>query len=125
MDNRLKQVPLLVFANKQDLPNALTASEVAEAAQLVRLEERTWQIVGCSAVDGTGIKVSAKQKIYIKAKCKIWFFFVFVFIYFFFALLLRYAGRHGLGVQEYEEMKKFMQFLSSKCYQIAFKLQQQ
>ncbi|XP_039967662.1 ADP-ribosylation factor-like protein 3 [Bactrocera neohumeralis] len=56
MDNRLKQVPLLVFANKQDLPNAMTASEVAEAAQLVRLEERTWQIVGCSAVDGTGIK---------------------------------------------------------------------
>ncbi|XP_036322908.1 ADP-ribosylation factor-like protein 3 [Rhagoletis pomonella] len=56
MDNRLKQVPLLVFANKQDLPNALTASEVAEAVQLVRLEERTWQIIGCSAVDGTGIK---------------------------------------------------------------------
>ncbi|XP_053947269.1 ADP-ribosylation factor-like protein 3 [Anastrepha obliqua] len=56
MDNRLKQVPLLVFANKQDLPNALTASEVAEAVQLVRLEERTWQIIGCSAVAGTGIK---------------------------------------------------------------------
>uniref|UniRef100_A0A1B0FEN2 Uncharacterized protein n=1 Tax=Glossina morsitans morsitans TaxID=37546 RepID=A0A1B0FEN2_GLOMM len=31
MDNRLKQVPLLIFANKQDLPNAMSSSEVAEA----------------------------------------------------------------------------------------------
>lgn len=57
MDNRLKQVPLLVFANKQDLPNAMSSSEVAEAIGLVRLEERTWQIKACSAVEGTGIKV--------------------------------------------------------------------
>ncbi|TMW52575.1 hypothetical protein DOY81_002321, partial [Sarcophaga bullata] len=56
MDNRLKQVPLLVFANKQDLPNAMSSSEVAEAIGLVRLEERTWQIKACSAVEGTGIK---------------------------------------------------------------------
>lgn len=40
-------------------------------------------------------------------------------------MLRRCAGGHGLGVQEYEEMKRFMQFLSCKCYQIAFKLQQQ
>lgn len=56
MDNRLKRVPLLVFANKQDLPNAMTASEVAEGLGLVRLEERTWEIKACTAVDGTGIK---------------------------------------------------------------------
>ncbi|XP_013114287.1 ADP-ribosylation factor-like protein 3 isoform X2 [Stomoxys calcitrans] len=58
MDNRLKQVPLLVFANKQDLPNAMSSSEVAEAIGLVRLEERTWQIKACSAVEGMGIKQS-------------------------------------------------------------------
>ncbi|KRF83253.1 ADP-ribosylation factor-like protein 3 isoform X1 [Drosophila virilis] len=56
MDNRLKRVPLLVFANKQDLPSAMSASEVAEALGLVRLEERTWEIKACTAVDGTGIK---------------------------------------------------------------------
>ncbi|XP_034487397.1 ADP-ribosylation factor-like protein 3 isoform X1 [Drosophila innubila] len=56
MDNRLKRVPLLVFANKQDLPNAMTASEVAEGLGLVRLEERTWEIKACTAVDGTGLK---------------------------------------------------------------------
>lgn len=63
MDNRLKEVPLLIFANKQDLPNAMTSSEVAEAIGLVRLEERTWQIKACSAVEGSGIKVS-KHKNY-------------------------------------------------------------
>lgn len=62
LDNRLKHVPLLVFANKQDLPNAMTASEVAESVGLVRLEERTWQIQSCSAVEGTGIKVSANNR---------------------------------------------------------------
>ncbi|XP_037884488.1 ADP-ribosylation factor-like protein 3 isoform X4 [Glossina fuscipes] len=56
MDNRLKQVPLLIFANKQDLPNAMSSSEVAEAIGLVRLEDRTWQIKSCSALEGTGIK---------------------------------------------------------------------
>lgn len=56
MDNRLKRVPLLVFANKQDLPSAMSASEVAEALGLVRLEERTWEVKACTAVDGTGIK---------------------------------------------------------------------
>lgn len=58
MDNRLKQVPLLIFANKQDLPNAMTSSEVAEAIGLVRLEDRTWEIRACSAVEGSGIKVN-------------------------------------------------------------------
>ncbi|XP_037948083.1 ADP-ribosylation factor-like protein 3 [Teleopsis dalmanni] len=56
MDNRLKQVPLLVFANKQDLPDAMSSAEVAEKIELVRLQERTWQIQGCSAANNTGIK---------------------------------------------------------------------
>ncbi|KAH8310413.1 hypothetical protein KR044_001213, partial [Drosophila immigrans] len=56
MDNRLKTVPLLVFANKQDLPDAMTASEVAEKLGLVQLQERTWEIKACTAVDGTGLK---------------------------------------------------------------------
>uniref|UniRef100_A0A1B0AHE9 ADP-ribosylation factor-like protein 3 n=1 Tax=Glossina pallidipes TaxID=7398 RepID=A0A1B0AHE9_GLOPL len=54
MDNRLKQVPLLIFANKQDLTNAMSSSEVAEAIGLVRLEDRHWQIKSCSALEGTG-----------------------------------------------------------------------
>ncbi|XP_055376523.1 ADP-ribosylation factor-like protein 3 [Condylostylus longicornis] len=55
-DEKMKDVPLLVFANKQDLPNAMTASEVAEHIGLITLENKTWQIQACSAVDGTGVK---------------------------------------------------------------------
>lgn len=61
MDSKLKGVPLLVFANKQDVTNALTASEVAECLGLVKLKDLTWQIQECSAIEGTGIKVSAFQ----------------------------------------------------------------
>ncbi|BFF91385.1 ADP-ribosylation factor-like protein 3 [Drosophila madeirensis] len=56
MDNRLKQVPLLVFANKQDMPDAMTASEVAEKMSLVQLQGRTWEIKACTAVNATGLK---------------------------------------------------------------------
>lgn len=55
-DEKLKQVPLLVFANKQDLSNVLKASEIAETIGLVKLKDRTWQIQSCSAINGTGVK---------------------------------------------------------------------
>ncbi|KAL5285081.1 ARL3 family protein [Megaselia abdita] len=55
-DERLRGVPLLVFANKQDLPTAMSASEVAEKIKLVELENRTWQIQACSAIKGDGVK---------------------------------------------------------------------
>lgn len=55
-DAKLDQVPLLVFANKQDLSNVLKPSEIAETIGLVKLKDRTWQIQACSAIDGTGVK---------------------------------------------------------------------
>lgn len=58
-DEKLNDVPIMVFANKQDLENVLKVSEVAEAMGLVKLKDRTWQIQECSALEGTGIKVSA------------------------------------------------------------------
>lgn len=57
LDDKLRQVPLLVFANKQDIAGSLKASEIAECLKLVKLKDRTWQIQGCSALEGTGIKV--------------------------------------------------------------------
>ncbi|XP_050085495.1 ADP-ribosylation factor-like protein 3 [Anopheles aquasalis] len=56
LDDKLKAVPLLVFANKQDIVGALKASEIAECLKLVTLQDRTWQIQGCSAIQGTGVK---------------------------------------------------------------------
>ncbi|XP_055321779.1 ADP-ribosylation factor-like protein 3 [Sitodiplosis mosellana] len=55
-DEKLNDVPIMIFANKQDLQNVLKVSEVAEAIGLVKLKDRTWQIQECSALEGTGIK---------------------------------------------------------------------
>ncbi len=57
IDEKLDKVPLLVFANKQDLSNAIKASEIAETIGLIKLKDRTWQVQACSAVNGTGVKV--------------------------------------------------------------------
>lgn len=54
-DEKLKNVPILVLANKQDLTSALKSSEVAELIGLVKLKDRDWQIQACSALDGTGL----------------------------------------------------------------------
>lgn len=56
-DEKLNDVPIMIFANKQDLENVLKMSEVAESIGLVKLKDRTWQIQECSALEGTGIKV--------------------------------------------------------------------
>lgn len=54
-DEKLKSVPILVLANKQDLPSAMKSSEVAELIGLVKLQDRDWQIQACSALDGSGL----------------------------------------------------------------------
>lgn len=56
-DEKLYNVPILVFANKQDLENVMKVSDIAEAIGLVKLKDRTWQIQECSALEGSGIKV--------------------------------------------------------------------
>ena len=55
-DDKLNEVPILIFANKQDLSNIIRVSEIAEAIGLVKLKDRTWQIQECSAIEGTGVK---------------------------------------------------------------------
>lgn len=54
-EDQLANVPLLVFANKQDLDGALTPSEIAEGLNLFSLRGRGWQIEGCSAKEGIGL----------------------------------------------------------------------
>lgn len=55
-ENKLEEVPLLVYANKQDLPNSLASSELAEALGLHSIKDRAWQIQACTAITGEGIK---------------------------------------------------------------------
>jgi len=55
-EESLHNVPVLVFANKQDLAGALKASEVSECLNLDELRDRKWQIEGCSAMTGDGLE---------------------------------------------------------------------
>ncbi|XP_076317143.1 ADP-ribosylation factor-like protein 3 isoform X3 [Tachypleus tridentatus] len=55
-EEKLCGVPLLVYANKQDLLNAAPASELAEGLNLPAILDRAWQIQACSALSGEGLK---------------------------------------------------------------------
>lgn len=54
-EEELQDAALLVFANKQDQPGALSASEVSKELSLVELKDRSWSIVASSAIKGEGI----------------------------------------------------------------------
>ena len=56
-DEKLSGVPLLVFANKQDLFSAAPASEIADGLALHTLRGRTYQIQACSATKNEGVQV--------------------------------------------------------------------
>lgn len=42
LQDELRDATLLVFANKQDLPNALTVSEITDKLGLHSLRQRRW-----------------------------------------------------------------------------------
>merc|ERR1712061_189134 len=47
--------PLLVLANKQDLPNAMSVAEITDKLELHTLRDRTWYIQACCATTGDGL----------------------------------------------------------------------
>lgn len=51
----LKDACLLVFANKQDLPNSMSAAELAEKLQLNKLRGREYYVQSCVATSGDGL----------------------------------------------------------------------
>lgn len=55
LEEELKGVILLVFANKMDLPNALNAAEVSTGLGLVDIRDRQYAIFQSSAIHGHGI----------------------------------------------------------------------
>eukprot|EP01041_Mallomonas_annulata_P001826 gene1826-3537_t len=55
-EERLTGVPVLLFANKQDLLNALTPNEITAALDMDGLRDRTWHILPCSAKSGEGLQ---------------------------------------------------------------------
>ncbi|KAJ8276313.1 hypothetical protein COCON_G00080650 [Conger conger] len=55
-EENMKDVPVLIFANKQDLATASPASEIAEGLNLHTYRDRKWQIQACSALSGEGVQ---------------------------------------------------------------------
>ncbi|CAI0445742.1 unnamed protein product [Linum tenue] len=54
-DNELRDSALLVFANKQDFPDAMNTSEVAHKLGLHSLGHRQWFVQCSSATSGEGL----------------------------------------------------------------------
>ena len=55
-DEELKGVPLLVYANKQDLNEAVYPNELFEYLNLKNIKNNKWLLQGTSALNGNGIK---------------------------------------------------------------------
>merc|ERR1712098_1014840 len=54
-EDELRDAILLVFANKQDLPNALSVAEVTKRLGLSTLNQRKWYIQATCATTGDGL----------------------------------------------------------------------
>ena len=54
-EEKLAGASLLIFANKQDIPGALTKEEIAAVLELETLGKRHWRIESCSAFTGEGL----------------------------------------------------------------------
>jgi ADP-ribosylation factor protein 1 len=55
MEDECKDWPVLVFANKQDLPNAMSVAEVADMLKLHSLRNRCWYIQASCAKTADGL----------------------------------------------------------------------
>ncbi|CAK9187586.1 unnamed protein product [Ilex paraguariensis] len=54
-EDELKDAVLLVFANKQDLPNAMNAAEITDKLGLQSLRQQRWYIQSTCATSGEGL----------------------------------------------------------------------
>lgn len=55
-ETELDGVPVLVLANKQDLPNALTHEEISRAVMTIKeLRHRNWCVFSACATSGDGL----------------------------------------------------------------------
>ena len=54
-EEKLVGATLLILANKQDIPGALSTEQIAKVLDLTRMQSRHWHIKACSAVTGEGL----------------------------------------------------------------------
>ncbi|XP_019363020.1 PREDICTED: putative ADP-ribosylation factor-like protein 5C [Crocodylus porosus] len=51
----LQNAAVLIFANKQDVKNSMTASEISRFLMLSSIKDHPWHIQGCCALTGEGL----------------------------------------------------------------------
>ncbi|KAJ4460069.1 putative ADP-ribosylation factor 1 [Paratrimastix pyriformis] len=54
-EEELQRLPVLIFANKMDLPGALSVAAITEQMHLTEIRDRPYHIQQSSAVDGRGL----------------------------------------------------------------------
>lgn len=54
-EDELRDAVLLVFANKQDLPNAMSVAEIIEKMSLSSLTNNKWHVEATCATTGEGL----------------------------------------------------------------------
>ncbi|CAH0547896.1 unnamed protein product [Brassicogethes aeneus] len=54
-EEELKDAALLIFANKQDLPNSMNSAELTDKLNLTQLKSRRWYIQATCATQGNGL----------------------------------------------------------------------
>jgi len=54
-EEELRQAPVLILANKQDLPTAMSVSEITRELRLSDIKDRPFHIQGCCATTGDGL----------------------------------------------------------------------
>lgn len=54
-EDELRDAALLVFANKQDLPNAMSVPEITDKLALYSIRHRHWYIQSACATAGDGL----------------------------------------------------------------------
>jgi ADP-ribosylation factor protein 1 len=55
LEDSLRNAVVLIFANKQDLPHSMRASEITEKLGLSSYKGREWYVQSCRATTGDGI----------------------------------------------------------------------
>lgn len=54
-DYEMRDAVILIFANKQDIPGALSPNEITERLQMPLLEGRVWSVIASTAKTGEGL----------------------------------------------------------------------
>ena len=55
-----KNIPVLFFANKIDIPGSLTPDQCMDELDLYKIREKPWHIISSNGLSGTGIQEGIK-----------------------------------------------------------------